>query len=84
MRRGKKSSGLVRVNLPEEIARAGWTAAKSRTEDFLSHYSSMLPYEGAYSIQHLIRDVYLQGVWDGFQIGEKEALKDLFQGEGIS
>ena len=88
--KNKKANDLIRVELPQEIAAAGYSAADSRCASFIRHWASMQEWGAKEygsqdaSIQQLTRNVYLQGVWDGFQLGEKRALEGTFMGEGIS
>lgn len=66
--RRKREKELVRVELPRHIGEAGFRAATSRTAAFVNHWAGLQGIEGAMSIHELVRQVYLQGLWDGCQL----------------
>lgn len=90
MKKTKNANDLVRVELPSAITAAGYSAADSRCRSFIRHWASMQEWGAKEfgsqdaSIQQLARNIYLQGIWDGWQLGEKHALEGTFMGEGIS
>lgn len=82
----KPKPELEHVNVPPDILRGGYNVADKRIKPFLQYWATRQLFVDdpkasmEASLQFLLRQVYLQGLWDGYTVGTH----DPFDGLGLS